>query len=98
DFEGDERIAVARPSQLAEADAIGIRRRELHVLDDLVPSHELVVRADCEAEELLGCLQLAGGGGDERGGEDEDGNDSAADQDRASGKTGKRAHIIVRSK
>jgi hypothetical protein len=42
DFERDERIAVAGLAQLPEAHAIGARSRQLHVVDDLVPSHQLV--------------------------------------------------------
>src|SRR6185436_18115442 len=48
DFDGDEWIPVRRFSQVTDADAIGSGRDELHVLDDLVPSRELVVRTGLE--------------------------------------------------
>ena len=56
DFERDERIAVAGLAELAEADAVGVRRGQLHVVDDLVPAGQLVVGADLEADKLLGRL------------------------------------------
>jgi hypothetical protein len=57
DLERDERIAVRRLAQLAEADAIARARHELHVVDDPVPPRELVVAADAEAEVLVRRLQ-----------------------------------------
>jgi histidinol-phosphate/aromatic aminotransferase/cobyric acid decarboxylase-like protein len=57
DFERDERIAAAGLAELAEAHAVGIRRGQLHVVDDLVPAGKLVVGADLVAEELLGRLE-----------------------------------------
>ena len=39
------------------ADAVGSGRRELHVLDDLVPANQLVVRADLEPDKLFRRLQ-----------------------------------------
>jgi len=59
DFQHDERIAVARFSELAIAHAIRARCRELEVLDRLVPPHERVVRAHLVAEKLFRCLQCA---------------------------------------
>ena len=56
-------IVVPRLAELAEAHAIGVGRGQLHVVDNLVPSRQLVVGADLEAEELLGRLQRPGRGG-----------------------------------
>ena len=53
DLERDERVVAAGLAELAEPDAVGARRRQLHVLDDLVPARQLVVGADLEAEKLL---------------------------------------------
>src|SRR4029077_10489478 len=71
DLERDERIVAARLPELADPDAVGTRRRELHVLDDLVPPRELAVGGDQMAEELFRRLQ-PGGGGDERRRESDD--------------------------
>ena len=57
DFEGDERVALAGLAELAEAHAVGTGRRELHVLDDLVPARQLVVGADLEPDKLFRRLQ-----------------------------------------
>src|SRR5437870_5750318 len=65
DLERDERVAVARLSELPEAHAVRIRRGNLHVLDDLVPADELVVVAHFVPETLLRGLEHAGRGRDE---------------------------------
>ena len=56
-LEGDERIALAGLSQIAEPDAVGSGRDELHVVDDLVPPRELVVGADLEPDKLFRRLE-----------------------------------------
>ena len=54
DFEDDERVAAARPADLAIADSLGPGRRQLHVVHDAVPPGEPVVGADFETQHLLG--------------------------------------------
>ena len=60
DLERDERIAVGRLPELAEADAIRRARHLLEVVDDLVPARQLVVGPHPEPEELLRRLDAAG--------------------------------------
>jgi len=53
DFEKDERIVVRSLAKLAQPHAIGSIRNHSHVLNDLIPTSELLVFADPKAEELL---------------------------------------------
>ena len=53
DFDDDERVAAVGLAELAQAHAVGAGRRLLHVLDDLVPADQLVVRADLEPDKLF---------------------------------------------
>jgi len=67
DLERDERVVLAGLAELAEAHAIGIRRGQLHVLDNPVPAHEFVVGPDLEAQKPVGCLERSRGCGEQRG-------------------------------
>ena len=74
DFEDDERIAVGGGAEVAEPDAVGAIGDGLHILDDLVPSNQLVIGADAEAEILLGALH---GSGRAEGNDKESGNQAS---------------------
>ena len=73
DEHADEWVAVRGGAQLLHPHPIRRGRRELHVLDELVPARQLVVGADLEPDKLVGRLQRAGrvesfvGGGQARG-------------------------------
>ena len=62
DFQEDEWIAVGGRAEVTKLDAVGAIGDGLHVLDDLVPAHQLFIAADAEAEILFGALHGGGRG------------------------------------
>ena len=61
DFHGDERLTVGRLAELAHPHPIGRARDERHVLDNLVPAHELVIGPDSVTGKLLRRRQVLDG-------------------------------------